>query len=135
MLKAMDPATINPNNGLAYVARTMQLTTAPSVDGLAVELEQSASLSEKSSRSTSEKVKDPFTYRQIFAVGDAADAFGAIAAGHTAYYQGWTAAKNILKLVENSSEKLEEYAPGDPAIKVSLGLVNPEELDEAAALY
>ncbi|KIP04635.1 hypothetical protein PHLGIDRAFT_25487 [Phlebiopsis gigantea 11061_1 CR5-6] len=65
----------------------------------------------------------------IFACGDAADAFGAIKAGHTAHYQAEVAARNILKLVaheqqpEGPAPDLEEYIPGEPAIKVSLGLV------------
>lgn len=67
----------------------------------------------------------------IFAIGDAADAFGAINAGHTAYLQGEVAARNILKMVQAREEgtecpveELERYRPGAPAIKVSLGLVS-----------
>ena len=76
---------------------------------------------------------------RVFAIGDAADAFGAINAGHNAFFQGEVAARNILKLVardeaaaarkENDEPaqepELEKYAPGQPAIKVSLGLVSP----------
>ncbi|EMD36055.1 hypothetical protein CERSUDRAFT_115968 [Gelatoporia subvermispora B] len=62
----------------------------------------------------------------IFAIGDAADAFGAINAGHTAYHQGEAAAKNIVHLIKRAEgdlgEELQRYAPGAPAIKVSLGL-------------
>jgi len=61
----MDPSTINPSNKMAYVQRTMQLSSGP-VTG------------------SSSK---PSPYSNIFVVGDAADAFGAIAAGHTAFYQ------------------------------------------------
>ncbi|KAJ3875193.1 FAD/NAD-binding domain-containing protein [Lentinula edodes] len=79
-------------------------------------------------------------YPNIFVAGDAADAFGAIPAGHTAYYQGEVAARNILRLIQRSEcplkipqdegvlvmeeeeERLEHYAPGLPAIKISLGL-------------
>lgn len=72
-------------------------------------------------------------YPHIFVVGDAADAFDAIKAGHTSYYQAEVAARNILRLIhrdekigiaaENDLDSdLEEYAPGPPAIKVSLGL-------------
>jgi apoptosis-inducing factor 2 len=76
-------------------------------------------------------------YPNIFVVGDAADAFDAIKAGHTAYYQAEVAARNILRLIhrgekvgfvaeeeaeEDLDSELEEYAPGPPAIKVSLGL-------------
>ncbi|KAI6127312.1 FAD/NAD(P)-binding domain-containing protein [Pisolithus sp. B1] len=81
-------------------------------------------------------------YPHIFAVGDAADAFGALQAGHTAYYQAEVAARNVVRLVKREArrcgslswsegdgedtegeEELEEYTPGLPMIKVSLGLV------------
>ncbi|RDB21672.1 Apoptosis-inducing factor B [Hypsizygus marmoreus] len=67
-------------------------------------------------------------YPNIFVIGDAADAFGAIPAGHNAYYQAEIAARNVLHLikraegVEGLEEPLERYQPGLPAIKVSLGL-------------
>ncbi|KAG2346286.1 hypothetical protein BDR05DRAFT_1057903 [Suillus weaverae] len=61
------------------------------------------------------------------------DAFDAIKAGHTAYYQAEVAARNILRLIRRDEKvgilaeddldsELEEYAPGPPAIKVSLGM-------------
>jgi apoptosis-inducing factor 2 len=37
-------------------------------------------------------------YPHIFCVGDAADAFGAINAGHTAYFQSHVASENIIAL-------------------------------------
>ena len=42
-------------------------------------------------------------YGHIFAIGDAADAFGAIKAGHTAYWQAEVAARNIIRLARRSS--------------------------------
>jgi hypothetical protein len=91
-------------------------------------------------------------YPHWFCVGDAADAFNAINAGHTAYYQALVAVHNIGALItaEEAAEELERlndepcmsdaaaariaelekackptlsrYAPGAPAIKVSLGV-------------
>lgn len=65
------------------------------------------------------------TLDQIFAVGDCADTT-AIQAGHTAYWQGEVAVRNLLRLVKaregEDLEELETYAPGAPAIKVTLGL-------------
>ncbi|KAL1743877.1 hypothetical protein HDZ31DRAFT_39943 [Schizophyllum fasciatum] len=67
-------------------------------------------------------------YPHIFAVGDCADAFNALCAGHNAYYQGQLAARNIQRLAEHADkpdaeqEPLEQYEPLLPAIKVSLGL-------------
>ena len=67
----------------------------------------------------------------IFVVGDAADAFGAIKAGHVAFYQAQVAVANINKMIaarvsgEGEEEvELERYEPSAPAIKVSLGLVS-----------
>ena len=37
-------------------------------------------------------------YPHVFVVGDAADAFGAIKAGHTAYWQAEVAARNVIRL-------------------------------------
>ncbi|KAF7358536.1 Apoptosis-inducing factor B [Mycena venus] len=70
-------------------------------------------------------------YPHVFVIGDAADAFGAIPAGHNAYFQAEVAARNLLRLVaaegESADERveLERYTPGPPAIKVSLGLPLP----------
>jgi hypothetical protein len=91
-------------------------------------------------------------FPNIFAVGDCADAFGAINAGHTAYYQAHVAAQNISSLIQAEEARnelktllshgctsdaeaariaelekmvdpvLARYAPGAPAIKVSLGI-------------
>lgn len=101
---------------------------------------------------------DSFVYPHLFAIGDAADAFGACKAGYTAYYQGEVAARNVIKLIKGNAGtlelpfrrltftpgeggmeavssgvegdpegdlKLDEYMPGLPMIKVSLGLVSP----------
>ncbi|PSR71374.1 hypothetical protein PHLCEN_2v12750 [Hermanssonia centrifuga] len=74
-------------------------------------------------------------YPHIFAVGDTADAFGAINAGHNAARQGDLAANNILRLIrqaesqtsvqgaqKDSACELESYSPGPPGIKVTVGL-------------
>jgi len=69
----------------------------------------------------------PTPYGHIFVVGDSADAFGAIKAGHNAYFQAEVASRNILGLIssENASREdleLQEYTPKAPMIKLSLGL-------------
>lgn len=90
-------------------------------------------------------------HAHLFCVGDAADAFGALKAGHTAYWQAEVAARNIVRLVRADEARaalaqrgaelgveeaarledvvaeggrLEKYVPGEPAVKVSLGLVS-----------
>ncbi|KAJ3928399.1 MAG: hypothetical protein NXY57DRAFT_1100231 [Lentinula lateritia] len=122
LLSAMDARCVNAHDGLAHVLRTMQLGVILSTRRYVAEFST--------------------PYPNIFVAGDAADAFGAIPAGHTAYYQGEVAARNILRLIQRSEpplkteisqdegvlvteeeeERLEHYAPGLPAIKISLGL-------------
>ncbi|KAF8311595.1 FAD/NAD(P)-binding domain-containing protein [Clavulina sp. PMI_390] len=118
LLDEMDSRVIVPETKQARVLRTMQL-------GL---------VSPSPSSTGSESETTP--YPHIFAVGDAADAFGAIQAGHMSYYQAELAARNIVKMIEHqaslekgslSSEKdnepeLEEYYPKPPSIKVTFGL-------------
>lgn len=136
MLQEFLPDCIVPegaSRGMARVKRTMQIAIprAPSEDGC-----------ERQARAQVEDEDDAHLtvpYPHLFAIGDAADAFGAINAGHTAYYQAQVAARNILALIKHSSTsatsghesgnhlsdlKLERYQPGPPAIKISLGLVN-----------
>ncbi|RDX46369.1 iron uptake cluster protein [Lentinus brumalis] len=103
-----------PDKGMARVRRTLQLAE-PDEDESQPEIEE-----------------DPRTRvaaKHIFAVGDAADAFGAVNAGHNAFFQGEVAARNILKMIKafespapSEEVVLDKYNPGLPAIKVSLGL-------------
>ncbi|KIK70490.1 hypothetical protein GYMLUDRAFT_89519 [Collybiopsis luxurians FD-317 M1] len=117
-LSDMDARCVNPDDGLSHVLRSMQLgilSPGPQASG----------------DSETEQEVETTPYPNIFAIGDVADAFGAIPAGHTAYYQGEVAARNILRLIRRSEqdpnasleeEPLELYEPGLPAIKISLGL-------------
>ncbi|KAI6043581.1 hypothetical protein EDC04DRAFT_3087939 [Pisolithus marmoratus] len=102
-------------------------------------LTKSVPSQDASPRTSSSRTKATI-YPHIFAVGDAADAFGALHAGHTAYHQAGVAARNVVKLAKrearrcgslscsegdgegNGEESLEEYTPGLPMIKISLGL-------------
>lgn len=150
LLKEMDPSTMNPENSLAHVLRSLQLgVIAPSVSASpsAVNAESSAMLSAKlqlaleklaldesnapseesvssiESTPVSEEEVEDTPYGNIFVIGDAADAFGAIQAGHNAYAQADVAAKNILKLISGSGKnELERYTPSPPSIKVSVGI-------------
>ncbi|PPQ85979.1 hypothetical protein CVT25_001678 [Psilocybe cyanescens] len=131
LLKAMDPTTVSDSTGLVHVLKTMQIySPTQNITG-----EESSSLVDALDKLSvdAEKALGPMatSYPHIFAIGDAADAFGAIPAGHNAYSQGELASRNIIRLIKASESKsdadavdepLEEYAPGLPAIKVSLGL-------------
>ncbi|KAG7529919.1 hypothetical protein FFLO_05324 [Filobasidium floriforme] len=116
------PSAINPTNSLAYVNRYLQLSTLkpeavrpdPKVDG------------------PNELKNEDFEVlnERVFVTGDCADAFGALNAGHTAYWQADMAAENVLSLIkaeENVSlasqtpVELKEYKPPAYGIKVSLG--------------
>lgn len=80
----MDPATINESNGLVRVLKTMQVSTSrTSADDVMIALEKLSVEQTASEESESESTP----YPNIFAIGDAADAFGAIPAGHNAYAQ------------------------------------------------
>ncbi|KAJ7932901.1 hypothetical protein B0H13DRAFT_2262936 [Mycena leptocephala] len=98
---------------------------------LAGETDEAPSLDEGEEQTT--------PYPHIFAIGDAADAFGALPAGHNAWAQGEVAGRNVLRLISryggngiagegcegkkrDEELELETYTPGPPAIKVSLGL-------------
>ncbi|TCD71952.1 hypothetical protein EIP91_000084 [Steccherinum ochraceum] len=118
-----------PSKGMIRVKRSLQIGVPlePSADTLANGLTK---LSVTSQSEDSEDDIEPeldVPYPHWFAVGDAADTFGAINAGHTAYAQALVAANNVLKLVhaEESSSlspvELEEYHPGAPGIKMSIG--------------
>ncbi|KII84921.1 hypothetical protein PLICRDRAFT_117059 [Plicaturopsis crispa FD-325 SS-3] len=121
-LRDMDPRTVDPRDGMAHVLRTMQLGVLREEEVAETDAEQTT------------------PYPHIFAIGDAADAFGALNAGHTAYWQAEVAARNLVRLDTeedtqgkeeaakntrddaNADPSLEHYTPGAPAIKLSLGL-------------
>ncbi|KIY71500.1 hypothetical protein CYLTODRAFT_441178 [Cylindrobasidium torrendii FP15055 ss-10] len=125
LLREIDPRVVNPDNALARVKRTMQLTTRRrpiEVENGTVDAATAAL--DKVSLATEISDEPETVYPHIFVAGDCADAFDAIQAGHTAYWQSITASHNILKLIKGEGEELEEYKPGAPAIKISLGITH-----------
>ncbi|TBU40006.1 iron uptake cluster protein [Dichomitus squalens] len=146
-----------PDRGMARVRRTLQLAKPAPIDALPSVLRHlsladldhhdalpptcpevlppppAAPTPAPDDDGASEIEEDPATRvaaEHVFAIGDAADAFGAVNAGHNAFFQGEVAARNVLRLVRrreglaaaSEDRTLERYAPGPPAIKVSLGL-------------
>lgn len=97
-----------PNKGFIRVNRSLQIAV-PSTTG-------------------PDEVRIP--YPHIFAIGDAADAFGANKAARYANEQARLAANNIAKLIKgqegqaSETEPLDQYTPGPPGIKISVGLHN-----------
>ncbi|KAG1896745.1 uncharacterized protein F5891DRAFT_1052000 [Suillus fuscotomentosus] len=155
LLRDMDPRAVSPDTGLARVLRTMQLCVPPPSEPhkyqaddvlhylkkLSLDAEEGSESSSPPSPSSthpdilsmSSSTETLTLYSNIFVVGDAADAFDAIKAGHTSYYQAEVAARNILRLISRNEKvgitagddldsELEEYAHGPPAIKVTLGM-------------
>lgn len=135
-MAALCPTSISPKTSRVRVQPTLQISTSPPrpVGSRANTFERFSSLSLQppalptppSSISSSEEENEDLSH--IFAIGDVADT-GAIQAGHTAYWQGEVAARNILRLIDREEgragrkEELEVYKPGLPSIKLTLGLV------------
>jgi hypothetical protein len=145
---SISPAFLSEKNCRIRVTPTLQITSDPAksvnpdsiVDPFeivrrldAMSLSHSTPPSSPASSSRNRE-NDDGAEREIdmshfFAVGDCADT-GAIQAGHTAYWQGEAAARNILRLIKKEEsggkidEPLEVYKSGAPAIKVTMGLVS-----------
>ncbi|KAI0804792.1 iron uptake cluster protein [Irpex lacteus] len=132
LMRSVIPESIVPDGpakGSIRVKRTLQVAVPrpQDTDQTAVSSKTVQSDDLEDDADDDEHLQVP--YPHWFAVGDAADAFGAINAGHTAYYQGGLAANNVLKLIAAEREgkspeetELEHYYPGEPGIKISLGL-------------
>jgi hypothetical protein len=173
LMKEMIPESIVPDGesrDKVTVKRTMQVAVPLGHPGVLamgldvgashqtkdVPLQDAASVPVTSPLANGTEVEDDahlvVPYPHFFCVGDAADAFGAINAGHTAHFQAQVAAKNVAALARASDArdeltvfdyrgcisdangarlaaleraarpKLTKYVPGAPAIKVSLGM-------------
>jgi len=127
-LKEFAPEAVDESTGYAKVNRALQLVPTQA-------LPEGTSSGDGSLDGVESLLDDldldgepqPTPYGHIFVVGDSADAFGAIKAGHNAYFQAEVASRNILGLIssENASREdleLQEYTPKAPMIKLSLGL-------------
>lgn len=65
----------------------------------------------------------PSAYPHIYVIGDAADAYGALHAGHTGWNQAEFAVGNILRQIHNDTATPPKlYFAGKPAIKLTTGL-------------
>ena len=79
--------------------------------------------------------RQPHYFPNIYAIGDVADAFGALNAGYQAWFMGETAAANILRDItrrtdpedpstavpEGQPMPLQEFTPGPDMIKLTVG--------------
>ncbi|KAL1413474.1 hypothetical protein Q8F55_001248 [Vanrija albida] len=113
VMRAFDERTISPVTGRIRVLPTTQVSLAP-----VAPFEPAAADADAADALAALSLDAP---TNIFSIGDCAQT-AAIQAGHTSYWQGEVAARNIVRLVKGEGEALEEYAPGVPAIKVTLGI-------------
>ncbi|KAF8333033.1 uncharacterized protein EI90DRAFT_2971147 [Cantharellus anzutake] len=107
LLSKIAPHSINPRTGLVTVLRSMQIGYFE--------------------RPTPPPIHLSSPYPHIFVIGDAADAFGALNAGHTAWTQAEVASRNVISMIESETEdrelpELEHYIAPPPSIKISIGL-------------
>jgi len=72
---------------------------------------------------------DMSLYPHLFAIGDSADAFGAIKAGYTAYYQGEVAARNVIRLIKAHADTREAYLRRS-TLDTSDGKLDPRGAEE-----
>ncbi|TIA91653.1 hypothetical protein E3P81_01923 [Wallemia ichthyophaga] len=141
LLKQLSPSSIDPATNLAKVTRSMQLAnlqrakegTEATTDAVTEALADThinshtstnpASIDIRKSMSESDSTLSPSAYPHIYVIGDAADAYGALHAGHTGWAQAEFAVGNIIRQITNdttTSPKL--YYAGKPAIKLTTGL-------------
>ncbi|WOO77120.1 Fe-regulated protein 8 [Vanrija pseudolonga] len=119
LMRALDERAISPVTGRIRVSPTTQVSLAPVAP---FEPAPAADAADADAAEALAKLAlDTPTIPNIFAIGDCAQT-AAIQAGHTSYYQGEVAARNIIRLIKGEADELEDYAPGVPAIKVTLGL-------------
>lgn len=78
LMREFSPNAVDPNTGMIKVLRTLQVFLPNN---------QATKLANQPGRTNGAKEKADTSLHHIFAIGDSADAFGAMKAGHTAYYQ------------------------------------------------
>ncbi|CAE6363294.1 unnamed protein product [Rhizoctonia solani] len=105
LMRDLVPRAIDDQTGMIKVLRTMQVDLPPKSRFIVQDGSTNAPRTE---------------LPHVYAIGDAADAFGVIKAGHTAHWQAEVAAKNIVASI--LSQPLTSYEPGPPAIKITLGM-------------
>lgn len=118
LMRVLDERAISPVTGRIRVSPTKQVSLAPVAP---FEPVPAAAAEDDAAEALAKLALDDSSIPNIFAIGDCAQT-AAIQAGHTSYYQGEVAARNIVRLVKGESEELEAYEPTVPAIKVTLGL-------------
>ncbi|MCO5549511.1 hypothetical protein L7F22_002983 [Adiantum nelumboides] len=143
LMAHLSPTSVDPSTRLVRVMRTLQVKV-PDPNGSLAQMPFDARppcgdcdcfLDKKAAgadddQSTVAKGKDhDSTLSNVYAIGDVADAFGALNAGYQAWSMADIAAENIIRDISNSSLKpntektsLQHFDPAANMLKLSLGL-------------
>ncbi|WFD44669.1 hypothetical protein MPSI1_003339 [Malassezia psittaci] len=143
------PQSVSHDTRLVNVMRTLQVMIADDQDGAQQPFEavppckdcdcfvdhKTGGALEHTHLLDNHEVKQPRFYPHIYAIGDVANAFGALNAGYQAWFMGETAAANILRDItrrtdpedpstavpDNEPVPLEEFEPRPDMIKLTIG--------------
>jgi apoptosis-inducing factor 2 len=94
--KEMDDGDVPPTSPSSDSALHDELTDAAAAAAAPPSAEEEAE--DVDERADDGRPRLHVPYPHLFCIGDAADAFGALKAGHTAYYQAEVAARNVIRL-------------------------------------
>ena len=147
IMAQFSPPSVNPQSRLVSVLRTLQVMIPHDSDAVQQPfevvppckdcdcfLDHKAAGAEHNHEHDEPQVK-PGCYPHIYAIGDVADAYGALNAGYQAWFMGETAAENILRDItrradsadpatevpEGESVPMQEFQPGPDMIKLTIG--------------
>ena len=147
IMAEFSPGSVNPDSRLVRVLPSLQVML-PSPEEAAPQpfsmvppcIDCDCFLDKKSEglhRTVGEGHSMPPHFKNIYAIGDVADAFGALNAGYQAWFMAEVAAENILRdilrvrstkesddgpLAPTDTIPLDSFKPGPPLLKLSIGL-------------
>ncbi|TIC31515.1 FAD/NAD(P)-binding domain-containing protein [Wallemia mellicola] len=119
LIRQLSPSSIDPQTNLVKVTRSMQLAALEKTEDIP---ESNAKRDILTSLKDSYEGLQASKYPHIYVVGDAADAYGALHAGHTGWNQSEFAVGNIIRQINDEKDDPKLYYAGKPAIKLTTGL-------------
>lgn len=147
IMAEFSPVSVSPSTRLVRVLPSLQVMRPTDEDALAQPFSMVPPCidcdcfldkkSEGASRTINEENGLPPHFKNVYAIGDVADAFGALNAGFQAWYMADVAAENILRDIlhvkstddveankadESEPIPLHSFKPGPPLLKLTLGL-------------
>lgn len=149
IMAQFSPRSVNHKSRLVSVLRTLQVmisddddaaqqpfnTVPPCKDCDCFVDHKANGVEEHTHVDSDHEVKQLRFFPNIYAIGDVADAFGALNAGYQAWFMGETAAANILRDITHRTDPedpstevpadqpvpLQEFTPGPDMIKLTIG--------------